>query len=170
MRPFPRIRHWTALLALPLALWSSLPTVRWCTDGWNQVQVACFLPCVAGLAGANAPRETEPACEASSTCEAASGACASTTSAAADPACEEGAEFPCGLTFCLDGPTGGDGVPAEGRAPLHEPSVFTAILPAPPGTPEAPVRHAWTLGGADDSPASPTRARSHQARAPPASA
>src|SRR5688572_11740403 len=140
VRPLPLIRHWTALLALPLALWSSLPTVRWCTEGWNQVQVACFLPCVAGIADANAQCEAEPTCDGSSTCDAAGTACDDASNSASDPPCEDGAEFPCGLAYCLDGPTGGDGVPADGRAALTEPpSVSAAILPGSALQPVAPA-------------------------------
>jgi len=86
-------------------------------------------------------------------------------------ACEEASTFPCGLAFCVDGPTGGDGVPASGRAPLPDPpSVALAVLIAALEVPEAPPRSGWTLDTGDDFPASPTRASFHQARAPPTGA
>lgn len=174
MRSLSGIRRLTALAALPLALWAALPTVRWCGVGRAEVQVACFLPCIVGVGEPDGS-----GCEAGGACgamaDAGDASCAATEDATGCPtsdagACDESAALPCGLTFCLDGPTGGDGVPADGRASVPEPpSVFTAILIAALAAPEAPSRWIGTPSADESPPANPSRASFHQARAPPAS-
>lgn len=171
MRPHPGIRYATALLGIPISLWSALPTVRWCSPGWSEVRVECLLPCAAGVVDADAACGSAESCEAASECPAS---CAGTGSAAAVPAtessCADDARFPCGLAFCVDGPTGGDGLPAEGLASAPPTASAPAILPAPPAPPASGERWVGAPAGFERSRPDPARDRFHQARAPPVTA
>jgi hypothetical protein len=168
------------MVAVPLAFWSALPTVRWCLPSVDSIRVACVVPCVVGTeCPSGACDGNACAAEPAPDVACAESACGENACDAGEPEvpgtslpaepCAEATTFPCGLAFCLDGPTGGDGVPAQAPAQPDPPSITAAVLSAALDAPEAPARRGWLLEFSEENPAHASRASSHQARAPPAS-
>lgn len=153
-----------AALVLPVALWSALPSVRWCAAG--DVELICF---VAGdQPGASATRPPADDCAGlTADCvgveTAGEGVCCA--AAASSGICERAAQLPCGAAFCVDGPV--DAVPAAGAA-LEGPAdshVVATPAPADPAPARGPLLRAAPAFAAHAPPA----AGIHPARAPPAS-
>ncbi|HKQ59371.1 MAG TPA: hypothetical protein VJY35_16020 [Candidatus Eisenbacteria bacterium] len=127
------------MLVLPLALWSVVPGIRWCSLGWEDVRPECFTscavaevvtaPCPAADASCPAAAAPEGCCGDPESCDAAAGA----SSSDAAPA----TEYPGGRAFCLGGPSGGNGVTSV--SPVPDAPGPSAILPH---TPAITVAHA----------------------------
>lgn len=120
---------WSRVIALPLALWSTVPGIQWCRVGWAEVRLECFAACSIeksdcppGRCGPGAaPAQKCP--EAPDTCTPprcgmgdipATGCPAGVSACALDPCGPVGDTtdgLPGGRAYCLSGPSGGDGVP-----------------------------------------------------------
>jgi len=173
--------HWSRVIALPLALWSTVPGIQWCRVGWAEVRAECFVACSIEPSGcpqnpggaAASPTEGSPeasaACPpspcgpgaiAANGCPAGSGTC---TLGPCDPGGDSG-EWPAGgRAYCLSGPSGGDGVPP--LPPGAGPPV--AVVPATilRGTPDTGAARPMVFTVA--SPSVPTAGAVPRIRAPP---
>lgn len=155
----------TTLLVLPVALWSALPSVRWCAAG--DVELICFVAGDQPGATAACPPADECA-ELAADCvgiEVAGGEGVCCAAAASSGICERAAQLPCGAAFCVDGPV--DAVPAAGAA-LEGPADSHVVAPPAPADP-APARGPLLRAAPAFAAHAPPAAGIHPARAPPAS-
>jgi hypothetical protein len=123
MRGRLRVSRLPSVLVLPLALWSVVPGIRWCSLGWEEVRPECFSSC------AVAEVVTAPCPAADASCPAVAapeGCCGDAGSCDAAPA----TEYPSGRAFCLGGPAGGNGVSSV--SPVPDAPGPAAILPHAP--------------------------------------
>lgn len=133
MRTGLQSRRWLVVWALPVALWTAVPAVRWCPPGWKQACAAALLRCSAmrapgcpgaetgcPLAAARIPAQAGDGCPAASGCPMAR----------ATPASGQSRREPFrnGGAFCVGDPNGGAALRAH--APHLEPaSSLPAIVP-----------------------------------------
>lgn len=103
---------WMRALALPLALWSAIPGVQWCSVGWADVRLECFAEC--SIERSEDPGSPCPAGAGGSCGVEAQGCPAGLAECALGPCNADGGSsegLPGGRAYCLSGPTGGDAVP-----------------------------------------------------------
>jgi hypothetical protein len=154
MRGRNRAPRFASALVLPLALWSVVPGIRWCSLGWEEIRPECFTSC------AVAEVVTAPCPAAASSCPAA--ADVAPEACGGDPeCCDAPPEYPGGRAFCLGGPSGGNGVSSVSPVPgapgpaaivprasaiavTHVPErrVASTTVVHPPPTPAGAVPHA----------------------------
>jgi hypothetical protein len=146
MKAVHRPQRLAALLALPLALWSAAPSIRWCWIAWEQFP-ECFAVCpntgarpYAAGDDACAPGDAACAAGAEADHDCSAGACSSASSCdrAAAPTTPARSGDRTRL-FCIGSPVGGFGVkpPLADASPqaLHSLPVAALDVRAETGSP-----------------------------------
>src|SRR5258705_7401522 len=144
-----RLPRAVVTLALPLALWTALPAVQWCTLRWDQVRLECFArcerttpavaPCARAAGGCPLAAASGSApCGAAESCAAHGHAAGIHATAPAQAACPLSARWAPGLkrpaspahgrAYCLGAPNGGLALRAS--APSPDPAGTISALAA----------------------------------------
>ena len=157
-----RMKSVAAAIALPLTLWSAVPSVQRCAYAWSEVGLECFLPRArAATCVPPAAVDAGTACEAAVACEAPAGCRTACGDVGACSAPGEPARAPVAdgeRAWCLGDPVGGIGIAhdltddhaaiRERIDPIDRPAPatrFPRVLqqtrpPAPPGRDRPPIR------------------------------
>jgi hypothetical protein len=165
MRWDRRLSRAATLGALPIALWAAIPAIQWCPNG-AEVMIECLVldpdPALAAVCTSSCdPRACSPAPNACAT-TAEGPACGSACDDAPSPVESPPAS---GSAFCLDDPSGGNGVrpmPLEVDQPDTPAITLAAIV-----TPEPPPAHRMRASETQARPPTESHRPLPPARAPP---